>query len=399
MIGQALTWWLASTVVGVAVFPFAWRVFHRLPDRGCGLTRPLGLLLLRVPAVDGASTGVLRNDTGGAVAAVLRLALIAGALAGRGRWRQRSLRWVKANGRLLLAEEAVFAVAFAVWALVRAANPEIVATEKPMELAFLNSILGRRTFPRTIHGCRGTPSRTTTSGTCSWRMLTNWTGVTAGVAFNLGSALWFALTAVGTYSLIFNLLAAHGERPRPWAALLGPAVVLLVGNAAGLLEILHSLHFFWRPAADGTLTSSFWTWLNLKDLVQPPAGPPVFPPNRFWFWWQGARVINDINLAGAHVEVIDEFPFFSFLLADNHPHVLALPFALLAVGYALHTHLGAKGQSLRLSVLRWRESWPTSLTLAALVTSLIAGLVRGATAHRSTDLPLARRWCPRCKGF
>jgi YYY domain-containing protein len=33
---------------------------------------------------------------------------------------------------------------------------------------------------------------------------------------------------------------------------------------------------------------------------------------------------------------IDEFPFFSFLLGDNHPHVLALPFVLLAIALALN---------------------------------------------------------------
>ena len=33
------------------------------------------------------------------------------------------------------------------------------------------------------------------------------------------------------------------------------------------------------------------------------------------------------------IEVIDEFPFFSFLLGDMHPHVLALPFVLLAVAW------------------------------------------------------------------
>jgi len=381
MIGQALAWWLASSLVGVAIFPLGWRIFHRLPDRGWGLTRPLGLLLSGYVLWMGASTGVLRNDTGGAVAA-LTAAVVAGALAARGRGSE-ILRWVKTHGRLLLAEEAVFAVAFAAWAFVRAANPEIVATEKPMELAFLNSILRSPHFPPHDPWLSGYAISYYYFGYVLLAMLTNWTGVTAGVAFNLGSALWFALTAVGTYSLTLNLLAAHGERPRPWAALLGPAVVLLVGNAAGLLEILHSLHVFWRPAADGTLTSTFWTWLNLEDLVPPPAGAPVFPPNRFWFWWQGARVINDINLSGIHIEVIDEFPFFSFLLADNHPHVLALPFAILAVGYALHTFLGAKGRSLRLSLLRLPESWPTGLTAAALVTSLMVGLVRGAMATLS----------------
>jgi YYY domain-containing protein len=40
------------------------------------------------------------------------------------------------------------------------------------------------------------------------------------------------------------------------------------------------------------------------------------------------------------LEVIDEFPFFSFLLGDLHPHVLAIPFTLLAIAVALNIFLG-----------------------------------------------------------
>jgi len=36
------------------------------------------------------------------------------------------------------------------------------------------------------------------------------------------------------------------------------------------------------------------------------------------------------------LQPIDEFPFFSFLLGDNHPHVLALPFVLLAIALAFN---------------------------------------------------------------
>lgn len=39
------------------------------------------------------------------------------------------------------------------------------------------------------------------------------------------------------------------------------------------------------------------------------------------------------QLVGA---AISEFPNFSFLLGDNHPHVLALPFVVLALGMALN---------------------------------------------------------------
>ncbi|MBI3537720.1 MAG: hypothetical protein HY070_09215, partial [Chloroflexi bacterium] len=54
-----------------------------------------------------------------------------------------------------------------------------------------------------------------------------------------------------------------------------------------------------------------------------------------WWWWRASRVIHDV-VNGQTNEVIDEFPQFSFLLGDMHPHVLALPFVLLALAAALN---------------------------------------------------------------
>ncbi len=45
---------------------------------------------------------------------------------------------------------------------------------------------------------------------------------------------------------------------------------------------------------------------------------------------------------GGSKEIIDEFPFFSFLLADLHPHVLAMPFAFLAITLALNLFLSPR---------------------------------------------------------
>ena len=41
------------------------------------------------------------------------------------------------------------------------------------------------------------------------------------------------------------------------------------------------------------------------------------------------------DLLGNHIEVIDEFPSFSYILGDNHPHVLAMPIVMLVIAVAL----------------------------------------------------------------
>ena len=66
-------------------------------------------------------------------------------------------------------------------------------------------------------------------------------------------------------------------------------------------------------------------------------------------------MLRDLDLFYKPVpyQPIDEFPFFSFLLGDNHPHKLALPFVLLCVGLALNLLL-KKAAAARLSHRRAR---------------------------------------------
>ena len=64
------------------------------------------------------------------------------------------------------------------------------------------------------------------------------------------------------------------------------------------------------------------------------------------------------RLAGAgdqKLEVIDEFPYFSFIISDLHPHVMALPFALLALALALATLATALSDNGLVSPFRSRQ--------------------------------------------
>ncbi|HFB52405.1 MAG TPA: hypothetical protein ENJ48_01805, partial [Anaerolineae bacterium] len=120
------------------------------------------------------------------------------------------------------------------------------------------------------------------------------------------------------------------------AGLLGALFVGAMGHWEGLLEVLH---------ARGLLSPRFWQWLDILDLRDtPPTGDWL--PTRFLWWWRGSRVILDYSLDEKPQEMIDEFPFFSFMLGDVHPHVLALPFVLLAIALALNLLLAKRPDSL-----------------------------------------------------
>jgi uncharacterized membrane protein len=79
------------------------------------------------------------------------------------------------------------------------------------------------------------------------------------------------------------------------------------------------------------------------------ASPPTGETFPHWWWWQASRIVQDFDFNWVNKgDIINEFPFFSFLLADLHPHVLAMPFAFLAITLALNLFLGGgEGQ------MRW----------------------------------------------
>ena len=366
----------------------AYRLLPGLKDRGYAFSRTLGLLIWGYAFWLLASLGILPFTTGGLLFALaLLIGLSAWAL--RGVHRQELSKWLRAQGWLILVTEVLFLLAFAACAVVRAANPEAVGTEKPMELAFINAILHSPTFPPHDPWLSGYAISYYYFGYVMMAMLARITGTSAGVAFNLGVSLIFALSACGAYGLVANLLNAAFRKSKQssnpdapvltLASLLGPFYLLITSNLEGLLEILHARGVFWQRDASGALTSSFWKWVDLQDLVSPPAQPLQWEPTRFWWWWRASRVLQDYDLRMGSREIIDEFPFFTFLLADLHPHVLAMPFAFLALTLALNVFLGAKNKisdMLRLRIPHRLLAWAAILAIPAGLYGFVSGVLQ-----------------------
>ena len=355
-----LSWYLIIMIAGWLAFPLAYRFFRFLPDRGYALAKPLALLVWGYAFWLLASLGILENNPGGVLVGLVILAVVS-MVSARGKWAEIK-DWIGDHRRLILTAEIIFALAFGIWALVRSANPEILYTEKPMEMAFLNSIIRSPSFPPQDPWLSGFSISYYYFGYVIVGLLVRMTGTLTTVAFNVAIALWFALTALAAYGVLYNLLFLFfkrlPEREAPerkamgWA-ILAPVMILMIGNMSGILDVLHSRGLFWTDAAAGQQPSNFWTWLDVRDLRDPPTQPYSWMPHRFYSWWTGSRVVQDRNLLAGqtqtvngveqtvdgNVEVIDEFPFFSYLLADMHPHVLGMPFVLLAIGLALNLYL------------------------------------------------------------
>lgn len=338
-----ISWFFLITFLGWLTVPLAYYLFPALADRGYIFARALGLLVWGYMFWLFASLGVAQNDVGGLLLGLV----ILGGLSGWAfvRCRSEIVEWVQANRRLILATESLFFLAFGLMAIFRAGNPEIVGTEKPMELMFISGIMNSPMFPPRDLWLSGYSISYYYFGYVMASMIAMFTGVPATMAFNLMVALIFGLSAVGAYGILYNLLnhfqSRNDNAPSSiLSPLLAPLFLLIVSNVEGFLDILHRKGFFWTFHADGTATSRFWTWLDIMDLRDPPMQPLQWIPERHWWWWRASRVIQDYELNGTWREVIDEFPAFSYLLGDLHPHVLAMPFNLLAIAVALNIFLG-----------------------------------------------------------
>jgi YYY domain-containing protein len=366
-----LSWYLASSLLGWLTFPLVYRLLPALADRGYTFARAAGILFWGWVFWLLGTLGILRNDLSGLLFAFLLIIGFSFWSLMTDHWSliTEIKDWLHTNTRLLLLTELLFLLAFAFMTLVRAANPDAVGTEKPMELAFINATLRSPTLPPNDPWMSGYSISYYHFGYILTAMFARLTAVPGSVAFNLMLALIFGLAAIGSYGVLYNLLCAYGSRqvdrytgtqgnaedattdtstlnsassfishPSSFVflALLAPLFLLILSNFEGFLEVIHGLGWFW-PSNVQPSTFNFWSWLNIKDLSDPPSGGAI--PTHFWWWWRASRVVQDFDLLNAPQEVIDEFPFFSFLLGDLHPHVLALPFNMLGIGVALNIFL------------------------------------------------------------
>lgn len=343
--GIVLSWWALVTLAGLAALPLVVRLLGALPDRGYTLARGVGLLLVGFVFWLLASLGLLPNSGGSLVLAWLIVLAAALAVYFRGGapfgWRE----WWRANRAAIIAGELIFAGLLLGWALYRAHQNNLVGTEKPMELMFMSSIMRSPAFPPNDGWLAGYAISYYYFGYVMSAALAALSGVSSSVGFNMTISLLVALTGLAAFGVVYNLARSRGgpsARPALLAGLLGATLIVFLSNFQPVI-----VEIPYQAQAVSADYLRFWDTKN-RDAYEAGAQPVnLFNPDEArlanWWWFNAARTLTERDLAGARVnEVIDEFPAFSFLLADVHPHVLALPFVVLALGLALNALLAGR---------------------------------------------------------
>jgi YYY domain-containing protein len=347
---DAIIWYLWVQVFALCGWTIAGNWLGDLPDRGYGISKALGVLLVGFTYWWIVTLGLAPNLPGAILLSVV-LVIAAGL----------TLRWFRTRNTtkgsfmplphrsVIIATELVFGIAFLVCAVYRSYTPQIVEAggEKFMESMFLNAILRSPSFPPNDAWLAGSGISYYYFGYILLAMVTRISGVAPAIGFNLGGAMIFALTLVSAFSVGYNLWgtyrrataatqpsdepAAPKYLPPPQNAILAgllAAIMLgVMGNMGGVMESVRCMRI---------LPQSFWTWLDIRQIAEQPVQCQGIIPTRFYWWWDWSRVVHDYTPTGADQEVITEMPAFSFVLGDNHPHVMDLPFVAVGITLALY---------------------------------------------------------------
>lgn len=369
----AVLWWsVLLSLLGLSALPLAVRVATSFPDCGVGLVRVLALILLAYPVWLLASWRIVPFELPSILLALLLVALVCW-------WRwwpvMRAVSWRDRVWAVALSEGA-FWFGFGFFLFLRWLYPDLwhpyFGGEKPMELAFAQGVARSRWMPPYDPWFADGVQNYYYYGFFLVSLLWKLSGLLPERAFQLALATVAGSTASVVASLGLELARRVASRPesdpvavRRWMVIGGAGSVwwvVFAGNLDPLLQVVTRL-----------------TW-------------------RIDFW-ESSRVV-------AHA--ITEFPYFSFLYGDLHPHVIALPIwlAAAALALALHRDGAADGAA---PVLGWLllvfcastaavvNSWdlPLAATLVllgsfALIRPSSPGQVLGFLASAATGLVLLR---------
>ncbi|MBI4791017.1 MAG: glycosyltransferase family 39 protein [Chloroflexi bacterium] len=385
--------WLAVIeILGWLFLPIAFIVFRGLVDRGFVFAKALGILLPAWGAWMLASYRLVEFSRLSIIFVVLFI-ILASALVTRFRWRD-LLAFARARWQVILVEEILFLAFFGLFLAIRYGNPDLwhpsYGGEKPMDFAYLNAIVKSTWFPPYDPWFAGGYINYYYFGHLITAALIRLSGIVPEVAYNLALPMYFALLAMGAFSVVLNLVervrgptsshegfvGTHGNSSSLLFGLLGALFVAVIGNSG---EVVLIGQVFMRIGGGGegqsgpAMLGSILTGIARVVLD----GQPFEVGTGSWYW-NATRVIPD---------TINEFPFFTFLYADLHAHLMALPFTLLVMGVAINFVLRERDDDARLPFWPHWQIAPLDV-IEVVIAALAVGSLRAINYADYVTYPL-----------
>lgn len=398
-----VAWLVTIWAIGILAFPYSFVAFRKFADRGYAFTKMVGVLALAWLTWTLASYGALPFER--TTMFLVLGALLVGALYVVWRKRDEMLTFLRARWKLLVGIEVLYLAFFALDLWIRYNNPDLwhpwFGGEKPMDFAFLNAVIKTSYFPAYNPWFEGGFINYYYFGQVISATLVKLTGIVPEVAYNLLLPMFFAMTASGAFGVAFNLVRRTTDDGRrttdnstnsaigDWrlairpilAGIFAAVLVVILGNLGQVGVLFKGLNELGQQSgAEGisAFLTGLFAWLSGKEIPVPIGN---------WYW-TATRIIP---------ETINEIPFFTFVYADLHAHLMALPFTLVGLGLAAHAVFNRANlkwydlgiAAMVLGALRAINTWdyPTYLALlgGAMVVGYFAANRNQNTEHSAVD--------------
>lgn len=317
-------WYLVLALMAGVGLPLGTIILGDSRRYATWFSRPIGMLAVFFPTWFLSSSINLPYTTVGLYATLI--------LVGAGAWfyALRAKLFDIAEWPIIAVAEVTTLLTFLGALYLRGFTPNILNTEKPMDAAFLASTIRTDIMPPPDPWMSGESINYYYVGYALHGAIARMAGVAVGQAYNLAL---ITTTAI----IIAAVVGAAAVVLPKWSRYAGPVAVFLIVIAGNMVAPIRYLEK--RRAA--------WDQFFFDGIG-----------------WTSTRVIFD----NANYPAISEFPSFSIILGDLHPHLTALPYTILVLAVA---------------VLISRQETPVSYPQLA-----AAGLLGGALYGMNTwDLP------------
>jgi YYY domain-containing protein len=394
-----IVWYLLISGLGWMVFPTVRIVFRGMKDHGYPFSRLAGLLLLaffvwlagsyQIPFIKLTIVFILV----GLFLVNFILVIL--------QWKE-LVADLKENYKYYLGVELVSLVFFTYFLLIRLGNPDLwhpyKGGEKPMDFSYFNAVLKSTSFPPYDPWYAGGYINYYYYGYVVVGVPVKLLGIVPSVAYNLILPTLFSFVALAAYCIGWNAAIFLGARagqewrlpqsstgrarlriklPAWTVGIVCVIIVLILGNLGTVRMIWDG---FQKLASNGATVEQAgflqrWEW-TFQGIAKFLTGEKLPYAAGDWYW------IPSRTIPG---EAITEFPAFTFLYADLHAHMMALPVTITAIGLAFALVLRKWKWGLRTEKSKW---------LGLLVTMFVGGVIIGALRPMNTwdvytYLPLA----------
>ncbi|MDA1279248.1 MAG: DUF2298 domain-containing protein [Chloroflexi bacterium] len=353
---QAIATLVTVELIGLAAFPLVARSFPVLADRGWAISKPIGMLLVATGVWLISYTRLAPNTPATWWAFLFILGMVSLWLL-KSDWRRLRKSFTR-RWRVIVTIELIFIVFFLMFLSMRAFDPAASGTEKPMDLMMLTAVTSAEYAPPEDLWLAGEPVAYYYFGYWIYGGVNAMGGTAPAIAFNVGIALVAGLAASVIAAFVTTLIMRDGvsQKAALFAGGASSVMLVIVSNLSGLWTLLDIT----KVAPDSLLN---WyrgdAYVRISNVV-------TWRPDDFWWWWKSSRIINSYGDSGNELDfTIQEYPFFSFLLGDFHPHLMSIPFVL--AGVTVLTALFMTHRSITFGVLR--RNIPAFLITAVIVGS------------------------------